>query len=401
MAARKQVKRIPPTTPDDVELANLDSALLPAPGAPMTAAEERREREVEDVAAELGSDGRVKVWHIIDGKSVYAGELSAAEFTLDALMDAYGGGDKSLVLMQGKTKVDTYRVSLDPTVPPKSPRTAKQMAAALSPVPQQDMTGMMTLMMKSSMDNAQAMNTMMMGIVTALTTVMGATKPATDPMETALKMAEVMKGRGGDTSEAMTMFREGLKLAERFADKDDGDGTMQVVSKGMDTLAVLVEGIVSAQKAKQNQPVAVIPPPGATSTDFPGAPRGPGDTITTAPVDPSRPLANGTMPTIRPWVDAARPNIGALLKASTFLPASTAAGAISNMLDDDQFNDLIDDIQDQTNGGFGTRLAEYFPNEIEGINAEWIGQVIHVLLTEHVEAEEEETTGDGANANNN
>lgn len=374
MSPRARTKRIPPPTApvngdggDDVELANLD-AHLPPGYTVMTPTEERREVEVEEIASELGSDGRIKVWHIIDGKSSYAGEMSAAEFTLETLLDAFGGGDKSLSLMQGKVKRDTYRVSLDPSVPPKSPRTLKAVQAAAGIVPSQN-TDMMALMMKSSMDSANAINQMMTGMIGALTAMMTATKPTSDPTETALKIITAVKGNGGNAtvSDQMAMFREGLQLAERFADKDDGDGTTQIIAKGMETLATLVDGIVSANKAKQN-PVAVIPAP-------------------TDPIPPQVEHSNGVEPvSVRPWVDAARPHIAALLKASSFMKPPSAALAISEMLTDEQFDDLITDIEDQENGGFGARFTQYFP-DVEGINAEWFGQVIHTLLTEYVEAD--------------
>lgn len=394
MTPRRATKRqsaaaLPPTV-DEVELANLDALNAPPGYTSMTPTDERREREVEELVSELGSDGRIKVWSIIDGRSTYAGDMSAEGFTLDALLDAFGGGEKSLVLMQGKTKVDTFKVSLDPTIPAKNPRTPKAVAATNGAAP--DMANILAAMAASQMQAAQTMTTMMTGMVSAMTAVMTATKPANDPMELALKVAELVRpAGGGSVTEAMTMFREGMQLAERYAGKDDDDGVMSVVGKGMDTLAVLVGGIVESHKAKQ---VAVVPAP--TSTDFPGAPRGPGDTITTAPYDPTLPIeGNGVAPhlSVRPWVDAARPSIGALINASRFLSAASAAEAISNMLTDEQFNDLIDDIQDETNGGFGARLRAYFPDAInDSINAEWIGGIVQILLTEYVGDDEEEPT---------
>lgn len=384
------------TTPAaDIELANLPP--VPDGFAPLSPTEERRERELEDILSELGSDARVKVWQIIDGKASYAGDMSADGFTLDALLEAFGGGDKSLVIMQGKTRVEKVTVSLDPSIPPKNPRTPK-------PVPGQpapgglDMNNMFALMAKSQMDSAQMMTNVMGGIVAALTTVMGATRNA-DPVAQAIQIATVLKpANNGNVSEAMTMFREGMELAERYAGKDDDDGVMGVVSKGLDTLTVLINGMVEERKAKLARG---LPAGGGDSAGQAGGggdgsgdggdggARGDG---TSAPS-----VADGM--SVRPWVDAVRPNIGKLLSASSFLPPSSAADAIAKTLSDDQFFDLIDDIQDQTNGGFGERLKEYFPKDIATVDPHWLGEVLQILLSEHVDepgAEDEPATGDGA-----
>ena len=169
---RRATKTAPP---ENVELANLNLPPLPDGygGVPlMSATEERRERELEDILNEVGSDARVKVFQIIDGKASYAGDLSAEGFTLDVLLDNYGGGEKSLTIMQGKTKVETVRVSLDPSIPAKNPRAAK---VATAPGGMPDMSSVLATMAASQMQSAQAMVSMMGGIVGAMTTAMTAT----------------------------------------------------------------------------------------------------------------------------------------------------------------------------------------------------------------------------------
>lgn len=363
----------------DIELANLDT--IPAGFTTLTPTEQRREQEVEAIFNELGSDSRIKVWQVIDGKASYAGDVSGDGFSLDVLLDTFGGGEKSLVIMQGKTKVDTVKVSLDPSIPPKNPRMPKVAAVQPAAGGLPDLAGVFAAMATSQMQSAQMMTTMMGGVVSALTAVMTASKPQTDPMDTALRMAEVMnkRGDGGGVSEAMTMFREGMQLAERYAGKggDEDDGVMGVVSKGMDTLAVLINGIVEERKGKAAA-VRTLPAPAATNGDGtpPPAP---------APVEGSAVPANA-----RPWVAAVGPHINQLLGAASFMPAEAAAATINKMLNDEQFSDLIDDIQQQEGGGFGTRLVEYFP-QTQSVSPEWLGGVIQELL-EYVEVDDDEAT---------
>lgn len=394
-------RRTRATTPAaDIELARLpEDTPVPAGYTTLSPTEERRERELEDILAEIGTDARLKVWQSIDGKSSYAGDMSADGFTLDALLDAFGGGDKTIVIMQGKTRVDKFTVSLDPSIPPKNPRTPKGVttpANGSSP----DLTSVFAMMAKNSMDQAQMMTTMMGGIVGAMTTVMQATG-RTDPIAQAIQIATVLKP-GNDrnsVTEAMTMFREGMQLAERYAGKDEGDGVMDVVSKGMDTLALVVNGMVNERKTKAAQAAIEaarrIPattgdgnPPGVGGSDSGGGDAG--GTSGGGMVAPGVP--GETAMSIRPWVDAVRPHIGKLLAASSFLTPSAAADTIQHHLSDDQFDDLLNDIEDQSNGGFGSRMRDYFPADIDKANPEWIGQTLQILLDEYAATDEDSDT---------
>lgn len=370
----------------DIELANLP----PITGAPAMAAdgfavlsptEERRERELEDILSELGSDARVKVWQLIDGKSSYAGDMSADGFTLDGLLEAFGGGDKRLVIMQGKTRVETVAVSLDPSIPPKNPRGPK--AAAGSSPGGMDVINIFGALAQQQAQSSSMMMTMMTGIIGALTTVMTTTKQA-DPIAQAIQIAQVLKPNegGGSVSEQMAMFREGMQLAERYAGKgEEEDGVMSVVSKGMDTLGVLVNGLVAERQAKAAAVRAL--PPGYSPSQLAPTIHGAGDSFDGASGGSDTPPDDaGPVMSIRPWVDAVRPHFAQLVGASKFLPPSAAADAISKMLTDEQFNDLVDDIENPEGGGFGVRLSEYFPGIGEQVKPEWIGAVLQSLLDE-------------------
>lgn len=379
---------------DDIELAHLPPTAPvgtgPAFTAPLSATDERRERELEEILTEVGSDARIKVWQNIEGKTSYAGDLSAEGFTLDVLLDVFGGGDKTLVIMQGKTRVDKVNVSLDPSVPPKNPRTKALAPTTVPGGANMDAFNMMGMMMKSSLDGAQMMNTMMAGVMGALTQVMTAAKPTTDPMEMAMKMAELMKPQqapGGSVTEAMTMFREGMELAERYAGKGDGDDMMSVVGKGMDTLASLVDGIVTQKKAEAARlaltPVAVIER-GEVDASHRMGDTAPADQSPVVSTNKEEPAVN-----IRPWVAAVHPFAGLLRQSAGTTPPERAALMLNEHLDDEQFDDLIEDIGDQSGGGFGARLPQYFPafRDVTEVEANWVTKVIEVLLTYDTEDE--------------
>lgn len=397
-------------TPDDeIELAHIPPIETPpAPPTPatpvLTLTEERRTAELEDIIDEIGSESRVRVWQIVEGKSSFAGEMSGDGFTLDALLDAYGGGDKALAIYQGRVCVSRVRVSLDPTIPAKNPRQPKLPTGAV-PAPNGStdaMQALLTGIAAQQIQSAQAMASMMTGIVGALTTVMTATKPQKDPMEMAVELMKVMRpsgGEGSSPSDFLSALKQGIDIGERIGgSKEDDDGVMTAVNKGLDTLGIVVQGVL-ADRHRQNQqpalPVAqpvqpVQPSPIAEpvmsheSTDFPGQPFGPGDTVTEGPAIPE-PVTG----TIRPWVAAARPYIGQLFAASRFMKPDAAASTIADNLDDDQFFDLMDDLQDETGGGFGVRLRQYFPREVENTDPEWIGEVLRILITEHLEDDDD------------
>lgn len=393
-------RRTQPPDPS-VELATLP---LVETAPPLTGIEERYDEELEDILEEVGTSARIKVWQTVDGKTSYAGEISGADFSLETLLDTFGGGDKTLAIYQGKTKRTTLKVSLDPTVPVKNPRTPKTDVVAAPSSVNSELTGMMTAMAASTLQSAGAMNQIMTGVIGAMGSLMAAARPTKDPTELALEMVKVLRAgessRETSPSDFLSAFKQGMEIGEKVGGSGpDDDGVMLAVHKGLDTLGTIVAGIVENNKNKQPPPVmiaapaptAVVTPSGTApvppreSTDFPGQPFGPGDTITTIS-EPST-QEGATVGAIRPWVAAARPFIGHLLTASKFMPPDAAAATIAKNLDDDQFFDLIEDISDQDGGGFGVRLATYFP-QVKTVEAEWIGQVVQVLLTEYVEPDD-------------
>lgn len=411
---KRRTRQTPESEP--IEMA-VFPPLAPPPttvAAPLpTAIEERQESELEEILDEVGTSSRIKVWQIADGKSSYAGEMSGADFSLDTLLDTYGGGDKTLAIYQGRERRYTLKVSLDPTIPPKNPRTPKAVAGA---APQQpDMMGFMTAVAASQLQSSQAMTQMITGMVTAMASMMTATRPQKDPTEIAIEMAKLMGGRERETSPSdfLAAFRQGMEIGERVGGTaSDDDGVMTAVHKGLDTLSTIVAGIVENNRNKAPQAAALSAPaptsvvgPGGVVANVPSAydnAHESGGTVGGGASESPSGLPETTMGeasvteisgTIRPWVVGVRPYIGQLLGASKFLSPDAAAETINKNMSDDQFFDLIDDISDQENGGFGVRIAQYFP-QVKEVDPNWIGAVIEVLLTEYVEADPDSDEGD-------
>jgi hypothetical protein len=370
--------------PETVELANLPNMAVGTTDelSFRSPTDERRDAEFEDIVNELGSDSRVRVWQIIDGKSSYAGEMSGAEFSLDTLLETYGGGDKSLVIYQGKMKKDTVRVSLDPSIPPRNPRMTRMMAGQVAASPAGDMSNMFATIMATQMQGLSATQQMMTGMVTAMTTLMTA-RPEKDPTDMALKLAEVLRpkdgGGGAAVADIMAMFERGMNVGKSINGGGDSDSVMPVISEGVKTLGHLIDGIVTEKKANAE----AIRRGTLAPSHNPPVP------LLAAPVTEVAPPQSHEEPmSVRPWVDAARPHMGMLLKASAFLSPHAAADTVARSLSDDQFFDLVADIEDQAPPGFGQRLLAYFP-DAAAVNPVWIGELVAVILSDYVKGDDE------------
>lgn len=368
----------------------LEMATFPALGAPpadtitppLSVIEARREEELESILDEIGSESRVKVWQVTDGKTSYAGEMSGAEFSLETLLDTFGGGDKTLAIYQGRQRVTTVKVSLDPTVPPKNPRLPKPVAGAPTPGTP-DLNALLATMAANQMQSATMMTNMMTGMVGSMVQVLGAMKPGKDPMEIALEMAKVMKGGDGSSpADFLSALKQGMEIGERIGGGgEDADPVMSAVSKGLDTLGVIVNGVVEHNRASRQIPPAPSVPA------LPPGPAPPNPALVVAPTSTEEPPpVSGT---IRPWVAAARPYINQLFASASFLPPVAAAAAINKNLDDDQFDDLLNDITDESGGGFSVRLQSYFPQATANTDPHWIGEVLTILLTDYVDEGDE------------
>lgn len=396
------------------------AVLAPPSSQSPSALDERRDRDLDELIDAIGSDGRLAVWHVIDGKAVFAGNMSLDGFSLDTLLEAFGGGDKSLVLYQGKTKVDTFRVSLDPTVPVRSPKAAKAIAAqatTAAPAPNGlalgDLSAFIAAMAQSQMASMNMFQTMQSQnqaafaqVMQAMTTMIAA-KPERDPLDLVTKVVGMVKDSNGangtgTAKELLEFFERGMTMAEKIAPRD-GDDVMGVVGKGIETLGVLIEGIVAEKKANAARIEAASPrqiaagnPSGGNYVDGVslGRPDTSGGGVDVAPAtapDASAPDHSDTSATDGEMTTAERPvwlpvgiDLGRILSAAQWLRPAEAASIIAGRLSDQQFDALISDIETP---GFGERLPRYVP-AVANMNPQWVGDVVSVLLNEYVEADE-------------
>ena len=355
-----------------------------------SATEERRARELDEILDSLGSDGQVIVYHIINGKTTYAGNMTMDGFSQATLMDNYGGGDKTLVFMQGGKRVETMRLSLDPSVPVTSPRVKELEQARTLTGPVQnppasiDLPALITAqasqfgaIMQASQQQSSMMMTTLMGLITAMMT------NKTDPTESFVKMLAVMKENGGGgaapmgVEQLMALLTKGMEIGSRM--NGEQDDVMGMVSKGLDTLGVIVNGMVQNKRNPPPAPVLMVPPPEAMTGVVHS---GPVPSAPPTPITHEETLMAPKAPVIRPWVDALRPFVPMVVGAVNRMDPDKAADVITAQLDEAQLDDMIADIQAPD---FAARLGTYYPAEIKAITdveggAEWLGQVLAVVL---------------------
>lgn len=347
----------------------------------LTPTEERRERELEDILDAIGSDGRVRIWHVIEGKATFAGEMSMQGFTLDVLLDTFGGGDKSLVFYQGKSKVDAARVSLDPSIPIRNPKHkggAVVMGAAPGGVGVGDVTAMMTAMSQQGLSSMQMMQTMMAASAASQASMMQSivammtARPERNSLDDVVKIAEVLKPAGGSggSDDMLKWLDRGLNLAGKIGGGDE-DGTMGVVREGLGVIAKIVENNGGQRRgAVAARPVLPAPqgmgaPAGLAGSAASGP--GAGDTASVRRVgddvlsgDRGGEMAGQSDMSDRVWVRAARPSMPLLGMAIGNVTPHTAASMIADRLSEDAFGDLLDDIEHDGPDAFMQRFEGYF-----------------------------------------
>lgn len=377
-------------------------AILPGLGAGSSmvmggeSTDERRERELEMILAELGGDTRVKVYHLVEGRPVYAGELPAEGCNEESLLDAFGGGDKVLRFYQGGEKKDTARVALDPSVPIKSPRERGPRASSSNPG-FGDMAALIAAMAQSTMSSTQMMHTMMMASQGQMTTMMNAMVAAmtanrgADPMEMAVKIGELMKTNSPSAAkELFDVFERGMNIRDKLGGDGDGDATLEIAKSGLDIVGKLV-----AANANGHPPGQRILPPAPR----PAAPVAPPAGYDPATDDPRRTRLNPTAPSMdRVWVAAARPSFPLLSLSIGNVKPETAVDVLSDRMTDEAFDDLIDDIETGTPDEFIARFESYFAVQVkDDATRQWFKELITAILAtvESVEGVDNDTDGPG------
>lgn len=237
------------TTGDGVEITmpRLPGVVGDTPDNPEPS---REEREIDDMLAELGSESRVVVKRVdpATGELQHLGEVPGEGFTLDGLLDTFGGGKYVLRGMVGRQQMKRVTVTLDPSVPAKNPRARGGAPGAGAGASQtSENMGLFQTMLSMQMQSAQMVQQMMTTVVGAMATMMTARPAEKDPMEYAVRIAELMRP-AAQVNDPMALFERGMKFAEKaIAGGGDDDGTLALVGKGVDA----VSSILKAQAAEK------------------------------------------------------------------------------------------------------------------------------------------------------
>ena len=345
--------------PDDVELANLpplDSSVAPPPLAlsPVSELEQRTDREIDEVLAEIGGAAQVRIARVNPetGGRAHVGTLQAEGFNLDALLDAYGGGRYYLVVKVGRDEAWRGFVEVDPSVPPKNPRVKavaspngngvaspnnflEQMGSVMATMMQSQAAGvtmMQQLMALQASGNAQ--------MIQALTAALGA-KKETDPIETLRAAAEIFarshpdESKAGGVEEMLKLFREGMELGRKVAGGADEPSWLGVVAEGVRGVTAVMQGAGRTDSAPSVSPVTVRPPGGLLEAPRANVP----PPTTPQPAAPAREVA---MAMERPWLVAAKSQLAQLRGfALTGVDPSAVVELISKTAPEIVFDDFL------------------------------------------------------------
>jgi hypothetical protein len=324
----------------------------------------RRADELETLLQNLGNDTRVQIYN--EGK--YAGIMPADSVSLESIFEQYGGGEKTLVIYQGRSKVDSIRVSFDPGIPSTSPAQRKREAdAAINRKDGGGISDVLEKMAAAQMSNASTIMTMMSTMATAMAGMITAMKPASDPTDVAVKLATLMKDNNGGGTSPFEAMKFGIDLAGKLGGGSDDDGTMAAVREGLSVVGRAVDAYMEDKRSARTLPAQ------------------PADVGAPAPVQQPIPEPMPIRPDDRPWMREVAPHVVTLVTAAGFLTPVAAADAISEKMSDEAFDDLITDIIDDTPPGFAQRLLARFPL-LATLGAEYL----QALMTAIAESAEED-----------
>lgn len=363
-----------------------ESEELPAIPGSEKESDERREQDIDDVLAQVGSGATVRILRINPetGSPALAGTIKAEDFTLDVLMEIYGGGRYLLKVYDGKDLVDKIPYEVDSAIPARNPRSPKGVVGSQ---PQNPNDILMTIMAGQADNNRRTMElmvTMMAGVTTAITGIATASRDVqgsrTDPMEMLRTAVELTRSQT-PTKSAIHELKELLELRDLVQpDAPIGDdGTMAVVSKAIDTIGKI------ADKAPQQQRRLLNPKPAV-------------QVAPTAALAPSQELSS-----MRVWVQEASPHLPMLQMQMGVLAPEKAATIISTLLSDEAFGDLVTDITDGMSTGaevtehtmmpFAQRTAELLQISPEHVG--WLARVAaEIIVIANDELGEEEAAAE-------
>lgn len=349
------------TAEEDVELANLPSMESQAALPPLASAsdlEQRAEQEIDEVLGEVGGAAQVRISRVNPetGGRAHVGTLPAEGFSLDTLLDSFGGGRYYLVVKVGRDERWRGFTEVDPSVPAKNPRAPKVVAGVVaaagpsaSPNVMEQMGAVMATMMQAQASGVTMMQQLMAlqastsaEMLKTLMAVLGSKKEA-DPIETLRAAAEIFhKGHpetptGAGMDEMLKLFREGMELGRKVAGGADEPSWMGIVGEGVKGLsAVLSSQNGGRQDLAPSAPPVSGPVRHALPVPSPAAPA----PAAPPPAAPAEALPVATID--RPWLVAAKSQLAQLRGfALTGVEPSAIVELISKTAPESVFEDFL------------------------------------------------------------
>lgn len=400
MATRRRPAADPPPEPND-EL--LDTR--------------RDDDELDDgddldlVVEQLTGEAEYVVLWRIDGptsKQEHVDKVPVSRFTAEYVKERHGGGDYIFRAYGEKQrgrprKMQKYKeFSIDKSIPPKSGSAAVAWKDRRGP------SEPATVLNESRRALPEWASTMLAATVPALVGAIVANltrEKVADPLLVELIRSNG-KGSGSDPVALQALLADerarAIEIGKQIAGSkrrggDDDDGMFTVIGQGIETLTEFAAGYRINAETEAKKAGASPSSDAARLSVESGSDAGTvGDVDQTTGraamgADASASIGAGGVVngSVRPWVAAASPYMGMLPLAKKMQPG-TAAALISDNLDDEEFADLMADIDDETNGGVLVRIPLYFP-ALGNVNIDWFRAVIDAIV-ESAELEEDPPT---------
>lgn len=360
--------------------------------------DERAEQDIDDVLSQVGSGAIVRILRVNPetGNPALAGQIKAEDFTLDVLMEVYGGGRYILKVYDGKTLIEKIPYEVDASIPSKNPRGPKQQQQQ-----QQQQAGgatemllsMMAANAESSRRSMELMTTMMSGFATAMTTMMAATRETQpkheNPLELLKAAADIVRPTS-PTKSTVSELRDMMEVMDMIRPGGgNDDGTMAVVSKAIDTVGKIVE---RQPPIRQRAPVA-------SATQIPTS----AETPVVGHIEPPTETETAGV-SVRPWIAAIQSQMPLVRISFGKVSPSTAASVFRDRLKKEEFGDLIVDVSE----GFATgeeispeKTTPFAKRTIATLQlpeeyTEWLANVaVELLMIANDELGDDENEGTG------
>lgn len=373
------------TVQDDAHDDDDDIPDIPGSGGGASVVSDQVEDDIDGVLADIGEGAvvRLKRMNPETGNLQHVGVMQAADFSLESMMDMFGGGVYYAQVRNGRDVIaDKVRIELDTSVPPKNPK-ARVIAGAGG--------DLMQTMMLQRMDSERKGSEMMMGAITTMISGMGLVmkqamdmRPQTvDPLAQMEKMVTILRGTSNPQERpGLADLRDLIAISKELGGGGDNDGTGPMIMKAIETVGEIVK---KSPDRSGERPRAL---PAQTPV------------VTGAPV--VRAESGTVVLGDRPWITATRPHMVTMRPMLSFLSPDTASEMIHDILKGKpEWGDLIADV---TEGlpeetelsamhflAFGERTAKTFalPDETKAWLAEVALQLVEITNDDAIGGDDE------------